>query len=267
VPPTPASISVVSARAPERTPERTQRYEELAERIIALAKDNGDGVAFGSYVREQVVRRSRGWKNLNMWLRTKLRANLFLQALASKDVYAVQHSYFIAPPSEFRADDSGPYGNLMPFECMELTVRHKLTGTALCVSIAVASYFPCNDFDVNRLTWDGRALGGYRTEEAAYQSAEIAALRARVLAGEAIMNEVFPDFSRGLRNDHAARRVRALIERGYRVTAPAEFLPLGYSPTAPSASSAASLSSSSSSSPPPKPPTEERKAAVVSPTF
>ena len=165
------------------------------------------------------------WKNLNLLFRRRQWANRFIKELAEHDVFEMECRHVYGPVAEFSAVGNSQKDHAYPFDHMILLIRHKLTWTEIQLDVAVASYFPCNDFDVNRLTWNGKVLSGYRDETNIYRPAELDEIRARVVAGEARMLDIFPDFSRHMHKDYAAARVRSLMACGFRVDAPAEFLP------------------------------------------
>jgi hypothetical protein len=229
----------------------------VAEKIIKIAAANG-GQAFGGYPLHKVVHTleeacndkvvhtvkeacedkvaeysnfvlKSTWKDLDLWFKSKKQANQFLASILKNEEYVVKagsNTCDIHSKKLTKFVNATRPGFEYPFDRMDIVVLHRLTWIKIMVDIVVLPVFPCNDFDCNQLAWDGKVISVYNEHGNLLSVNKALDRLEKIQRGECTMLSMYPLFSRHFsKKNLVSERVQRLINKGFTVTCPPEFLP------------------------------------------
>lgn len=150
--------------------------KSLANNIVSLAHQYGNGASFGGFVRDYIVRQ-RDFSDLDIWFKREEDANEFLLQLSSMNCKFVkslqvdqvdnknEDELLLPLPLIFNGIHQFETDNDYPFQRMKIYLVFKNIGENkedqeinVPIDVVVSSYFPVNDFDVNLGVWNSKTL-------------------------------------------------------------------------------------------------------------
>ncbi len=155
--------------AEQKSSPALTKQRRMLDALIPLIRKH-DGLPFGGVARD--IHRNRDFKDVDVWFQREIDTNAYIAAVNEGKDFA-----FAGEVKSFVPVTGMEY----TFKHMQVSITEVTSQQTLLLDFVVAPTLPCNDFDVNEMTYDGKEV-----------SAPTADILKHAGSGLAIMKPDFP---------------------------------------------------------------------------